>query len=363
MLVYLATPFLTPPESPWFLGHQNRRRCLLLAKLLDEFGYVVDVADSNDVRRKKFRARHRYDLILSARVEADYLRYTLQPGARKIFLATTMEHRNHNRNLQRRHEMLASRRGISVPLRRQYSEQMTFAEMADAIVGVGNSESVLTWSQTSKAKLYSFNNHVHEVASLAATQDKDFTVASRNFLFMASGSQVQKGLDLLLEVFPRHPRLGLYVCSGFFREPEFCDCYHKELFETANIHPIGWIEVGGPGFHELAQKCAFVIAPSCSEGQVGSVAHCMAAGLIPLVTREAGIDTEDFGVTVADDSIDEIERVILELAAMSDGWLRERSRAARKAAQNSYSETEFFRRWREILGEVLADRASMGGGR
>jgi glycosyltransferase involved in cell wall biosynthesis len=111
--------------------------------------------------------------------------------------------------------------------------------------------------------------------------------------------------------------------------------------------------VNSPEFHDLVRRCAYVIHPTCSEGQSGSVVQCMYSGLIPLVTREAGIDTEDFGVTFSDDSLDEIERVVREVSQLPADWHREHSIKTHKIAEAKYSEDAFLKRWRSILSEVL----------
>ena len=149
---------------------------------------------------------------------------------------------------------------------------------------------------------------------------------------------MQKGLDLLLEVFPRLPDLHLWACGPFEREEEFCACYRRELYETPNIHPVGWVGVAEPQFAEIVRRCASVIHPTCSEGQPGSVVHCMHQGLIPLVTPEAGIDTEDFGVTLDSDDLGALERLIAEVAARPEAWHEERSRRTRAAAARVYDE-------------------------
>jgi len=353
LLIYKAEPFLTPRDSDWFLGHQNRRRSINLAQLLGEFGYIVDVTDVDDVGKRKFRPERRYDVILSGRIETAYLDTPLTRNARRLYLATTAEHVAHNRNLRRRHELLRQRRGCGIPPRRNYPERMPFVASAHAIIGVGNAATVDTWQRASNAKRYPFNN-----SGFADTrfifEAKDFASARKRFLFLASGSQVQKGLDLLLEIFPRHPELSLFVCSGFDREPEFCDCYRAELFETPNIHPVGWVRINGAEFYELIEKCAFIVSPSCSEGQAGSVVHGMNAGLIPLVTRETGVDVDEFGMTFVDDGIEEIEKLILQSASMPESELRERCRKTRAVAEVRHSEAAFMARWREILREVLA---------
>jgi len=78
----------------------------------------------------------------------------------------------------------------------------------------------------------------------------------------------------------------------------------------------------------------------------------MHSGLIPLVTREAGIDTDDFGVTFADDSIEEIERTVLDVSQRPPEWHRERGAKTARIAAELYGEEAFTRRWRSIITEI-----------
>ena len=342
LLIYIVRPFLKRDDSS---GHQNRRQSKQIVNLLDQSGYVVDVVD---IKNRTFRPDNVYDLVICNRV----IDTPLNNDAIRIYLATTLHHQAHNENLRKRHERLYKRRVCRLPLRRVYPERMPYVQKADAIVGFGNEFIMNSWRGAFNVPVYPFNNYGFKETEFVF-DSKDFSTARRNFLFFASKSQMQKGLDLLLEIFPKYPHLHLYICSGYKREPDFCACYHKELFDTANIHPIGYVRVNGPEYNELVRKCAFVIAPSCSEGQSGSVVQCMHSGLIPLVTREAGLDTEDFGITFADDSLEEIERVIIEVSELPGSWHMERSVRTRKASEEKYSEDAFMDRWRNILAEIL----------
>jgi glycosyltransferase involved in cell wall biosynthesis len=350
LLAYLTQAFVLPEGSPDFLKHQNLRQCQQIASLLGEFGYIVDVVD---IRDQAFKPDHNYDLVLRDRLRAERFEPDRNDITR-LFLATTMDHSVHNRNLRRRHQWLSERRGDVIPIKRLFIENLPYAVEADAIIGFGNEYILKTWQHTSKARTYSFNNYGFP-GTRFIWESKKFAEARKKFLFFASGTQVQKGLDLLLEIFPRLPDLDLYVCSSFEqeKEAEFRACYRKELFETPNIHPVGWVTVNSSQFYELAERCAYVINPSCSEGQSGAVVQCMHAGLIPIVTRESGIDTNDFGVTFVDDTLEEIEKTIMHLAGLPESWHREHSLKTRKIAEEQYSEVVFLRRWREILSEVL----------
>ena len=322
--------------------------------MLGEFGYVVDVVD---IRDRRFRPSRDYDLIISNRVTHS----SLAKDAIKLYLATTLCHPAHCRNLRRRHILLFKRRKYGLKVRRLYSGRMPYVTQSDAVICFGNEFVMNSWKEVFTGPIYRFNNYGFKETEVLL-DSKDFLTARENFLFFASGSQMQKGLDLLLEIFPQHPNLHLYVCSDFKGEDDFCSCYQKELYRTPNIHPIGRVRVNGPEFYDLVRKCAYVICPSCSEGQSGSVVQGMYSGLIPMVTRETGVDTGDFGITFSDDSLREIERVVVAVSRLPESWHREHSVKTRKISEEEYSEDAFVRRWRGILGELLGHLESKNGG-
>lgn len=334
LLIYIVKPFLLQANDPQLLRHQNARRCRQIAALLDEFGYIGDAVY---IRDREFRPSKDYDLVISNRTNDTFFAEDLM----KIYLATTLCHDLHNKNLRRRHKFLSERRNGKIKIRRQYSEIMPYVTKSDAIICLGSEFIVNSWKKVFKGPIYPFNNYGFKGTEFLL-DSKDFHTARKNFLFFASGSQMQKGLDLLLEIFPKHSDLHLYICGDFKNEEDFCSCYHKELYETSNIHPIGRVTVNSPEFYELVRQCACVIHPSCSEGQTGSVVQCMYAGLIPLVTREAGIDMEDFGVAFPDDSLAEIEKVIIEVSQRSESWHREHSIKTRRVSEEKYSEDAFM---------------------
>ncbi|MEM1995638.1 MAG: glycosyltransferase [Thermoplasmatales archaeon] len=346
LLIYLVKPFLIKDDDPRFLLHQNLRQCKQIASVLGEFGYVVDVADVKD---RTFKPSKRYDLVISHRVDIEP---EIFGDALKIYLFTGINHIVHNQNVRRRFQMLYQRRRCLIPPYPIHTENMPYVKGADALVGFGNDFCRETWREVFEGPIYTFNNYGFQEIQFMF-EDKDFNVARKNFLFFGSVDQVRKGLDLLLDIFPKHPELNLYICSRFEGEKEFCKCYASELWKTPNIHPIGWVTVLSQQFYELVRKCAYVILPTCSEGSVGSVVQCMWGGLIPIVTKEATIDTEDFGITLTNDSLEEIEKTVLELAGLPEKWHREHSIRTRRVAEEKYSEEAFISRWREIISDIL----------
>ena len=345
LLIYLITPFLLKENDIKYLYHQNLTQCKQIAQTLGEAGYIVDVTD---IRNNKFKSLHKYDLLLSHRKEINDIGNYFNENCKNLFLATGLNKTVHNENLKKRINNLENRRSIklNIPM---YSEYRPYLKRVQAIISFGNCAIGNTWKGIVNCPVYTFNNYGFKNTKFIK---KDYNKARYNFLFLGSNHQVSKGLDLLLEIFPKHSNLNLYICSRFKADREFCRIYNKELYKTKNIKPVGWIIINSKEFYNLVKKCAYVILPSCAEGQPGSVVQCMHTGMIPVVTKECGIDTEDFGITFKNDSIEEIEKVVLELCQKQEDWCKEKSIKTKKIAESKYSEEAFVNRWREILKEI-----------
>jgi glycosyltransferase involved in cell wall biosynthesis len=356
LLVHLIRPFVLDPDDPAFVAHQSLTTCKLMATGLGELGYVVDAVQQKDL---EFRPARPYDLVIGTRLDWRGLDAMFGENAVRVFLAVSQNHAVHNSDLRRRYDDVLRRRGRELEVRKLYTEAMPALAGAHAVVAVGNDVTAGTWKQAFDRPVYPFNN-LGFPDTRFAPEAKDYAEARRHFLFFASKNQVRKGLDLLLEVFAELPELHLYVCSSFQNERDFCALYERELYGTPNIHPLGWIRANGPEFDELVRRCAYVVHPSCSEGQAGAVVQCMHAGLIPLVTSKTGIDTEDFGVTLADDSLEEIRRTILEVSERPATWHREGSARTHAAARAAYTEESFRERWREIVTEIAGSAVPSG---
>ena len=343
LLVYLVEPFVIRPDDPRFLEHQNVKQCMQIATALGAAGYCVDVADVAD---RRFVPPRKYDLVVSHRVDLPDANGMLEEAVR-VYLASGKNHFVHNRSVRARYQALARRRGCTLEPPVPNTEDMPFVRRSHAIAGFGNRPSVATWTDVAAVPLFPFNNYGY-ASTRSTIESKNFADARSRFLFFASRDQVAKGLDLLLEIFAHHPELELYVCSAYGKEESFVRCYEQELLHTANIHAMGLIGVNTEQFYDLTRICGHVIHPSCSDATPGSVVQCMHAGLIPIVTKECGMELQGVGTELPDDSPATIERVIIESDGRQEGWLVDQARKTRQLALEQYSEDAFVRRWNEI---------------
>jgi len=345
LFIYMVLPFQLKKSSKYFLYHQNLKQSIQIARIVGSYGYIVDVADVSDAT---IQTPYEYDLIISHKIDLDISTIQHKDSSKYIYLSSGLNHKAYNRNLKKRLEAFTARRNCILHIEWQ-TEHMQFLTSANAIVGFGNHHTLLSWRESFQGPIYTFNNYSFHVNRSIKI---NHSTAKRKFLFFSGRRQLVKGLDLLLEVFSRQKDLELFICGPIIEEKDFCDCYHHELFETPNIHVLGWVHIHTATYKDVIQTCTYIIQPSCSEGQIGSVIQCMRDGIIPIVTKECGIDMEHFGITLPSDSIEDIEKTVVELSTMSDEWCQEHHTATKEVSLTKYSEEAFQKRWREILSTI-----------
>jgi hypothetical protein len=346
LLIYLVDPFLLAKGDHVFLRHQNFSQTLIIADVLDRLGYVVDVVDYRD----ELKGLHQqYNLIISHRIRLEQCCKTMEKAAIRIYLAAGQSHRFSNMRVRKRFSALAERREYLSAEPFLLDENFDCIKEFHATFAFGNEYTADTWRRDLGGCVYGFNNTGFPSINLP---ERVFGEARKNFLFFGGSHQVRKGLDLLLEVFPGLSGIHLYVCGNYDKEHDFRRIYRKELFATPNIHPIGFIFVDSAAFRRITEQCAFAIHPACSEGQAGSVIQCMHAGLIPIVSRETGIDVDRIGYLLQDDSLETLRDAILSVSSLPPEVLERQSLRVVETAKREYTEETFVRRWKEMLVDV-----------
>ena len=223
-------------------------------------------------------------------------------------------------------------------------------EKYSAFFYIGNSYNIHSYRKFKLPPVYYMRNNGYKF-NIVNSSNKSKSA----FVFFASSGQVHKGLDLLLEIFSQKDfPCELFICSCVLSEKDFCRCYYKELFHTPNIHTIGFVDVGGEDFWNAVEKCSYVIMPSCSEGIAGSVLICMSAGIIPIVSKECGLEDDEV-INLPDCSIDTIQNHILEYSKKSDEWINEKSKRVKDIADSKYSKESFSRVFEQSLLSVIRE--------
>ena len=345
---YLVRPFyITSEDDPEFLIHSQWWQNRQIARLLDQRGYRVDVVNFDDAR---FTPDCAYDLVLGLGQACIRTSRAMPPETVRIYIMTGAESGFNNEQENRRLQSIKERRGCDLEPRRM--TRMDSKELAkfDGVACFGNEFNASLCRPFHKRPVTFNNCGMPGIRFLT----KDYESARKHFLYLASFGQVHKGLDLLLETFATLSECHLHICTTLRQEADFVSCYRRELYETPNIHVHDWTPIDSPRFHKLCRTANNVVSASCAEASAGAVVVGMHAGLIPVVSRECGIDTNDFGVTLPSCDIKQIRETISWVSSQSAQWHNHKSHQVREAALGDYSQTAFIQRWNEILDDEIS---------
>lgn len=355
LLSYHIKPFLLNPGESVPNSHTSQWRCLQIARTFLDLGYSVDVIDSHN---HVFQPKKPYALFVGHRINFDRIVGLLNSDCIKIAHLDTAHWVYNNYSTYRRKLELQQRRGITIKGSDRIVEQTLALEHADCITVCGNDFNINTLRYSNKP-IYKLPQSPPIVYPWP--EDKEFGSCRETFLWFGSHGFVHKGLDLTLEAFAEMPDYHLYVCGPLIKEEDFVAAYHKELYQTPNIHAIGWVDVEGPEFTAIAKRCLGVVYPSCSEAGGGNVIVCMHAGLIPLVSYESSVDVDDFGVMFKDNSVNTIKNTVQMISNLPFSQLRQMARKAWEFARANHTREAFSEEYQKLVLSVLEKRKQKSG--
>ena len=330
LLSYVTHPFLAEGGKE-LTTHTNYWEVHTLAEEFLKRGYDVDVIDADNML---FVPKKKYTYLLDIHANLERLAPLLPPDCIKILFTTTSYWKFNNNAEEKRLEEVAKRRGVAFPPERMLTPTQSL-EYADHVLYFGNALTLGTFPISGdKAR----NIPISTTFTYDAPH-KEWSVARNGFVWVGGAGVIHKGVDLLVEAFSATPALSLHLC-GKYESPHFAAVYAAELAKP-NISQHGTVDLGGTYFKQMRGENAFVISPSCAEGQSGAVILGMHAGLIPIVSKECGVDVEDFGFVLPDCSTETIARTIQHCSQFPETELRLRAEKAWAYAQKHHTRTIF----------------------
>lgn len=329
LMVYITEPFRNGITS----SHQNSWQVVELARIISSFGYNVDVIDY-DYNRNNFVKK--YDLLIDLHPRDNCVYQTsLKTDCIKIAYITGSNTRFSNNAEKTRLDDLERRKHKRLIQRRSFVLISRNIEKYNAMFFIGNKYNLKSFAEFKLPPVYFVKNNGY-LLNIQCNKRSE-----KNFCFIGGFGQVHKGLDLLLDVFAyKCLDCNLYICSSFEMEKDFCDLYHNELYKMKNIFPIGFVDIEGEKFKEVAEKCSYMIMPSCSEGIAGSVITAMSACLIPIVSRECGFEDDEV-IHLNDCSLECLEKTVNEYAAKNREWIDNESMRVRRIVEERYAKNNF----------------------
>lgn len=343
-LSYVTQPFLDRNKGLRARGHTNGFECMVMAESYRRLGYAVEVVDytNRDYVPPK-------DCRFAIDIHSNLERWdtTLPSDCKRLLHATGAHWLTWNTAELVRLKAIFERRGRNLRSMRQ-AEPSRAIEVAQLATVIGNEWTMGTFAHA--------NTPMHRVMLSSAyefdwTAERDFETAKRSFLWLGSYGMVHKGLDLALEAFARMPEYNLTVCGRPQKEADFFEFYKKELTETPNIRLAGWMDLASDEFEKIRRTHAAMIYPTGSEGCAGSVVHCAHAGLVPITTKEAGFDLGDYGLSVADGTVEAVCDAVRRFASLPADDVESRARRTWEFARANHTRPLF-----EADYQALAER-------
>ncbi len=327
-------------------AHTHYWECRYMAHCFLEHGFAVDVLHfADDV----FNPSRSYDILISARTNLERLAKMMPAHCLKIAHLDTAHFLTHNANALARLLDIRDRHGVSMPSNRMVENNWAL-ESADIGCVLGNEFTVDTYRYAGKP--------IHRIPLSSVRQyewddEKDFDSCRDTFIWFGSGGFAHKGLDLVIDAFRELPDLKLLICGPLDVEPRFVRAFNEPMFHSSNIETIGWVDVDTEDFRALMRRTLATVYPSCSEGGGGSVITCMHAGLIPVVTREASVDTEDFGLVLDIASVEAVRNAVVKLSRMPPDELERRARSAWNFARGRHTRETFAEHYDRFVEETV----------
>lgn len=345
LVSYLTQPIIDDMGGSSINRFSNSGIGVSWVRCLNELGFKLTIMDWND---NKNVPSETYDLIvLHGSVNFNQLKKLIEPGSAMIHFCAGAYWRFSNRQELQRLKDFSARHKMDIPKERYVSiSEDPVNNRADGLIVIGNEFTASTYKKyRTVIPINNANypdNHFRKIK-------KDYTKAKSNWLFFAGAGNVHKGLDLAVEAFTKLEQ-HLYIITPL--EKEFLAAYKNEA-KLPNIHFVGEVPMRTEQFYEIADKCAFQVFPSCSEGQPGSVTEAMNLGIIPVVSRESGIDVEPFGEILKTNTIDEIRKTVRRLSALSAAQVEVLARQTRRDALKNHNPKKFRKDLKKAIRQIV----------
>lgn len=342
LISYVADPFVFD-----FTNQIKNTRGIECAVILKEFinkGYCVDLIDNYFVKPIDLLISKKYDLIFGFGNVFRELSGHVQ-GKKIIYLTEKFPSYSLQKEKERV-EYYRQRYDKSVELSRSnlYYKESDF-DIVDAIVFIGNNDekdlipiSIPKFS----IKPTGLNNNKYFLSK------RNISFSKKNFIWFGSRGVVHKGLDILIDVFKDIPSCNLYIAGLSQVERKIL----PDFSTFGNIFDLGFVDVYSDKFLTLINTVSFVILPSCSEGISTGVITCMNHGLIPVVTRETGIDTSLIGYELSDFKVEYLKNRVLEISNIESELIDKHHDFVFNYAKSTFSLDNFQNTFSRILAEL-----------
>lgn len=277
LITYINNPFLKNLQNG-SVTHSNQNEVKVIAKIFSNFNYNVDIIEYTYDEKLSLKE---YDLLFGFGDIFEKSFYSKEFKGKRIFYATGAEPSFQiNAEIKRVKEFNKRKNTSLLPKRLPPNFWPLSSFMSDAMIVYGNEWTISTWKNIYDGSI------LEQIGSNSFFDMKNYKTKEKEFVFIGSAGNIHKGLDICIDIFKElDSRYVLNIFSAY--EEDFFQVY-GELPENIKFH--GFVDLTSEYSKKIIEKSKYILAPSCSEGQMTSLLLGIGNGLLPLATRETGVD-------------------------------------------------------------------------
>lgn len=324
--------------------HTNRLELFQIIRYFIKCDYIIDVCANYDLDAVENIRKHKYDIVFG--LGEVFRRVAVETDAFRILYLTENPYDISYMREKERIDYFYERTGKRIDFQRTGSFfKKDDEKLADAIICFGDDKFLSDLSIPARRILPSmiFNENFSDYSKRK----------KNNFLILGTDGFVHKGVDLLIEVFNKHPEWNLYMCGH---------CIEEKVKEhgyvlNSNIYNCGYIDIKSDIFVELAEKCMFIVLPSCSEAASTAVMTGMCHGMIPIIMKDNGMDELiQYCEFFEDYRIENIEKKFMEVTNEPIESLISKGKNISEYAKEAYSLQKFTNDFMEAFEVVIKEK-------
>ncbi|PTP86658.1 hypothetical protein CWO04_10035 [Vibrio splendidus] len=284
-----------------YLSHSNYQESRAIVDIFNDLGYAVDIYNNNKSYKIDFS---KYDVFFG---EGDLIYDAIiareSKSCYQVVYYGTGSHPAYNniqsvKSLKRYIEKYDE---VDIKYSRMVDEKWgAAATLSDSAIVIGNEVTQESFSNNGQNNCHLLKPSIHSVIDAKSViRSKDMLKARKNILYFSSYGLVHKGLDLVIEIAKLTPDITYHLCGKLDSELTTDSKLISQIDLLPNIIDHGFVKLDGDNFRNLMNCCAFALLPSCAEGMSTAVLTAMAnGGLIPIVTKQVGIDFGKFAIPI-----------------------------------------------------------------
>lgn len=351
LISYLSSSFTRGASEK----HTSLLECITAGKVFNGLGYNVDVIDFDDDDKNINFAQYEIVYGFGTPYEKSFADKNFK--GKRILYSTGCNSNFTNITTTKRLKEFHEKTGILDPeLIRTVDNSWPLQKyLSDAILSLGNQFVANTYrSEGITSSIFELDLFYPKSDSEKDMLFEDYSTIKNNLIWFGSKSSVHKGLDITLEIIKQIPDLKLFIC-GYQKNYEIeLYNYYKDVFESNQVVDCGFVNIHSTQFADIVNNCGAAIFPTAAEGGAAALLTLMGnAGIIPITTKNAGLDIEQYGFVAQNVTYSDIEIQVLKYLNTPEKELEINRKLLKNYIQSKHNYELYYKSLKSAIEKTL----------